>query len=263
MATVAPISFKPKIGTNTFTFDIWEEEGSPSHVILTEGWTIIANGAFDSTLVTIHIPKSVGTIQQYAFRNCTSLKEVTFGNDSDLHTIGGYAFENCNKLESFVIHANKIGANAFKGCTNLKSIRFSPNLNTYLNLAENTFTESGLETVIMKSTVLEKMNTDRTDKLLFGSKLPFYGSPSVTIIEDIPMNAAENNNFGMGLFQSTKPSRGTMPKRGPGGGSRRTHHARNRINIKRKYTKRRYNRKTRVRRSKKHNKSHGRQKRKN
>lgn len=114
----------------------------------------------------------------------------------------------------------------------------------------------------MKSTILDKMNTIRTDELQFGKKSSFYGRPAVTIIEDRSINV-DNNDFEMGLRQSTGTSHGTMPKRGPSGGSRRTHHARNRINIKRKYTKRRYNRKTRVRRSKKHNKSHGRQKRKN
>lgn len=137
MTSVKPIYFKYNGEIDKkFTHDIWVENDSPPHVILQEGWTIIASDAFDSKLVTIDIPKSVGTIQPYAFRNCTSLKEVRFVNDSDLYIIGGYAFENCILLESLVIHANKIGANAFNGCTMLKSIRFSPNLNKYLNLAE-------------------------------------------------------------------------------------------------------------------------------
>lgn len=64
----------------------------------------------------------VETIEDYAFKDCSSLKTITI--PKDVSEMGSYVFWNCTSLESIKISANvsKIGSRMFRGCPNLKSI---------------------------------------------------------------------------------------------------------------------------------------------
>lgn len=68
---------------------------------------------------------SVQYIGPYAFKDCTELKEVTFG--SSLFRVGECAFKNCSKLEKvdFPKKLSAIQDQAFYGCTKLKRITFA------------------------------------------------------------------------------------------------------------------------------------------
>ena len=81
------------------------------------------NGELVTDLV---IPDSVTSIGKYAFRDCTSLTSVTFGENSQLTSIGDRAFNGCTSLKSVTFGENSqltsIGERAFYWCTSLTSI---------------------------------------------------------------------------------------------------------------------------------------------
>ena len=64
------------------------------------------------------------SIGEDAFRKCSSLASVTFGEGSQLATIGEYAFQDCSSLASITIPTGvtSIESYAFEGCSSLASI---------------------------------------------------------------------------------------------------------------------------------------------
>lgn len=92
-----------------------------------------------SDLKSIVIPKSVTEIKPSAFKNCTSLANLTFEPGSQLKIVGGVdditgiygcasqgAFMNCTSLSKVIIPSSvtTLGVGAFEGCTSLKSVEF-------------------------------------------------------------------------------------------------------------------------------------------
>ena len=77
----------------------------------------------DRTLRENHLPPHVNYIGASAFKNCTSLCEVTI--PYEVREINKSVFEGCESLEQVHVH-NLLGvvkANAFMGCSSLKEIR--------------------------------------------------------------------------------------------------------------------------------------------
>ena len=84
-----------------------------------------------TALTSIKIPASVKTIEEAAFKGCSSLATVTFEKGSQLKTIGGDsyssgAFSDCTALTSIEIPASveTIEAAAFRGCSSLITVTF-------------------------------------------------------------------------------------------------------------------------------------------
>ena len=99
-----------------------------------------------SSLVSVKLPKSLTTVTQYMFKNCTSLAAFDFSN---ITTINQYAFQNtgfkylelpetvtsfgnftfydCKNLEEVVIHC-KLGTGMFYECTSLKDVTLSKSI---------------------------------------------------------------------------------------------------------------------------------------
>ena len=82
-------------------------------------------------LVSLNLSKATGfsmledaseTNANYAFYNCTNLKEIILHNS--IRTIGKNAFNGCSNLTSIHIlsYTESIGEGAFKNCTNLVSV---------------------------------------------------------------------------------------------------------------------------------------------
>ncbi|WP_028506209.1 leucine-rich repeat domain-containing protein [Ruminococcus sp. FC2018] len=78
----------------------------------------------------IAIPKSVESISENAFADCTKLRTVRI--DAKLEAISSYSFAFCKKLEEVNIpeSVKTIDIGAFDGCSSLKSIVFSDGLKT-------------------------------------------------------------------------------------------------------------------------------------
>ncbi len=98
-------------------------------------------------LTRIELPDTVSSIDQYAFRNCTSLKQIDFPSSRDPFYIGreafsgctslteiklpesltslqGGVFSDCTSLEEVIIpdSVSYIGSKAFKGCSSLREV---------------------------------------------------------------------------------------------------------------------------------------------
>ena len=54
----------------------------------------------------MHIPASVQSIGESAFRDCKNLEKVTFAKDSQLKEIGEYAFRYCSSLKHISLPKN-------------------------------------------------------------------------------------------------------------------------------------------------------------
>ena len=98
--------------------------GAETDLVIPDVITAINNYAFRecTSLTSIVIPDSVTTIGKYAFYYCYSLTSVTIG--SGVTSIGEGAFYGCDSLTGIVIpdSVTTIGTSAFKGCTSLTSI---------------------------------------------------------------------------------------------------------------------------------------------
>ena len=77
-------------------------------------------------LTSIEIPASVEKIGELAFYGCTSLHTVTFEKGSKLKTIGSDVFLNCTSLTMIEIPASveTIEDQAFEGCSLLATVTF-------------------------------------------------------------------------------------------------------------------------------------------
>ena len=97
----------------------------------------IISNAFEgcSSLEEVTIGDDMGGLTSYAFLNCTALKTVKIGdgiivnengyeNNSGLYQIGDNAFSGCTNLTTVVIGASveSIRPNAFKQCNNIKTL---------------------------------------------------------------------------------------------------------------------------------------------
>ncbi len=101
-----------------------------------------------TVLENIVIPESVTNIGDYAFLRCSSLKSISFGENSELKSIGLYAFGGCSLLENFEIpnSVTDIDSHAFSACSALSSIEIPDSI---INLGAYTFEFcSLLQTVI-------------------------------------------------------------------------------------------------------------------
>ena len=117
-------------GDPTFTKEIWTANGSPSNLILGEGWTSIARMglAYAPSLKRITIPSSLTSIGIGAFYTSSGLEEVTFAPGSGLTRIGSGAFSGATALQTIQIPASvvEIGTGAFGEAKGLTQVTFDP-----------------------------------------------------------------------------------------------------------------------------------------
>ena len=131
-------------------------------VTLPESVTAVGDGAFDGCEL-LDTATVYGSIGNYAFRNNTSMKNLTIVNADK---IGDNAFENNTALQNVTFPAtlNSIGANAFVNCTKLKSIEI-PDSVTFVGAYAFRYCTQ-LESVVLGAGIQE-WGTDWDDSAAF------------------------------------------------------------------------------------------------
>ncbi len=115
------------IGSSTF-----KDCSSLASITIPDTVLIISTSAFENctSLKNLSISSSskLKSIRRMAFKNCSSLNSFTFSGDSEKKfDIAQYAFQNCTSLKNVVLGKCKsydFGTGVFKDCTNFSSITF-------------------------------------------------------------------------------------------------------------------------------------------
>lgn len=99
----------------------------PDSVVRLDDWAFA--GCENLADVKISNNSSLGTIAQYAFYNCKSIRNINL--PETLRSIGDSAFSGCATLESFhfVERIILLGNSAFYNCSNLRTVTFDPDCN--------------------------------------------------------------------------------------------------------------------------------------
>ena len=93
------------------------------------GMYILSSNTFAgcSHIKSISVPDSVSVILEYAFKDCSSLTNVTFGDNPTVELFSNYVFSGCSSLETFVVpkSVQAFGIYTFENCTSLKYVVFA------------------------------------------------------------------------------------------------------------------------------------------
>ncbi|MCM1521489.1 MAG: leucine-rich repeat domain-containing protein [Muribaculaceae bacterium] len=126
-------------------------------VILPPDITAIGEGALmGSEIESIEVPRTVLTVERWAFAGCKNLKEVTYSASS----IPDRAFEGCTSLTNVTLAdgLTAIGAGAFAGCTALEYLDIPASLKA---VGSRAFARSGMRCVYMGAcTSLQSMGDE-------------------------------------------------------------------------------------------------------
>lgn len=125
-----------------------------------------------TSLMTITIPESVTRIGTGAFYDCTALTNINI-NDS-VKTIGSYAFRGCTSLAAIVLPNERetIRTSAFYNCTSLASVTISKSVTKIETLAFSQCT--GLTSISFDGTKEEWNVVEKAD-------LWFYNIPATSV----------------------------------------------------------------------------------
>lgn len=168
--------------------------------------TIIGSCAFKNTNVEkVILPRTVKSINAFAFHQCRQLKEINF--PEDLQRIGTCAFYLCTALESADLPKEMlyIDMAAFRS-SGLKHVTLPKKLTDRKRNGEFIFAETELETVEIPETLclengmfagchnLKSVKFNRT-----GMEVPNECFADCSKLEDVDLDAI--NSFGKGSFQ--------------------------------------------------------------
>lgn len=105
----------------------------------------------NTTLKLINIPKTVKTIDKYAFYNCTALTTINFLGDG-LECIGRFAFRGCTALKSFYFPQTlkEIGSYAFSSSALAGDIIIPENVTS---IGNNAFVSTQMTTLSIGNSV--------------------------------------------------------------------------------------------------------------
>ena len=110
----------------------WEDYKSQiKRVVFEEGVTYIGTSAFEfySSIQSVSLANSVESTGSYCFSGCTSLTEMSFGNDSKMKSIGQLFFARTKVTEVIIPESvTSIGQYCFENCSALKTVVFPDNL---------------------------------------------------------------------------------------------------------------------------------------
>lgn len=122
--------YNPNTSINRFT--------NINSIILPSTITKIGDYAFNtSTLTSINFPFGLKTIGEYAFTNCSNIKEAIIPDG--LTSVSGYAFYYCTSLKTAIMGEGPIiiRRGTFARCSSLKNVTLPSNLETLENAPFN------------------------------------------------------------------------------------------------------------------------------
>lgn len=177
------VSFKEKVDEYMPTLVADNATVMPKNLIINEGVTNVGKNAFRNctTLTNVTIPESCTSIDPAAFAY-TSIETIQL--PSNLQSIGGATFA-YSKLKEINIpnSVTTLGAQTFMGCNNLENVQISENIVT---IEKQTF---------QNCTNLTSVNIP--DKVSSIKDFAFYNCSKITII-DIPDSVTST---GQGVFR--------------------------------------------------------------
>lgn len=106
---------------------------------------LMRNSLQDAPISAIVLPHTIKSIDRYAFKNCTELKQVLFLSDSEgntaIDTISANAFEGCTSLESIDLPKSitYLYDTAFSACSALKEINIANGCANYYSTYGNAY----------------------------------------------------------------------------------------------------------------------------
>ena len=124
-------------GSSSISFDTYpafENAGPVSQMTFPSDWTTIPSGFFRRSNVTSYVvSRQITEISDNAFRDCTSLKSISFESGSMCTRIGGYTFAGCTSLTSVSLPDSlaTFGDHAFDSCTALASITIPSGISSF------------------------------------------------------------------------------------------------------------------------------------
>lgn len=97
---------------------------------------------FGTGLISVEIPPTVLTVEDFAFYGCMNLETVHISSGN----IGNFAFSQCSSLKNVTILTNihSIGSEVFKECIMLKSITYEGTLNEWKGISKSADWSHGL-----------------------------------------------------------------------------------------------------------------------
>ena len=131
----------------TYTFDTTGEH-TVKYTLVDP--TLFLGFGYCTNLISISIPNSVTTIDEFALGLCTNLTSVTMSNN--VTSIGSDAFLSCESLTNITIpdSVTTIGMAAFAGCTGLTSINIP---NSVTSIGNNAFDGCSFTSITIPSSV--------------------------------------------------------------------------------------------------------------
>ena len=138
---------------------LMEYTGNETTVVIPEGVTDIADGAFEGNrlITSVELPSTLKSIGERAFKGCSALNNVLL--PTGLVYIGPNAFEDCDSLESIEIPAGVrvISNYAFYNCDSLKKVVLHEGLEV---IGDGSFVYSYMLTEIALPSTLTSIGAD-------------------------------------------------------------------------------------------------------
>ena len=127
------------------------------------GLKLICSHAFldNASLSSAALPESLQMIDDSAFKNCYSLKNVNFSALTSLMLIDEFAFSDCSSLAKADLHCTQISSidpNAFEHCFSLEQVKLPSTVKT---IYDNAFLQcSSLASIDMSNTSVEEIQSN-------------------------------------------------------------------------------------------------------
>lgn len=150
----------------------------------TDSQLAVIDGGFRqlTALEKVSLPASLKSLREYAFKDCTSLKEIEFAPTGALDSIGHGVFQNCTALSTVTIPASVTTIDSgFAGCTALESVQFAESSKLTTIKGDEWYNEGSASGAFAECTSLKTFDATHCTQLNTINSLTFYGCQLTSI----------------------------------------------------------------------------------